>query len=230
LLASRSPRRRQLLTEHGFSHDVIASRFDDSSLVPGRVTPRHWVLALAHLKAIAGVAGLEQQAEDSRGSCSTTTGRAVDPVVLAADTVVVKDDEIIGQPDDAEHAHRIITKLEDGEHTVITGVALALGGIVRWCVDESRVHVGDIGGTRINEYVASGGWRGKAGGYNLVERLDEDWPIEFFGDATSIMGLPMKRLTPMLQRALDAERSAADTDMTTYTAGAACDTNGSVDR
>lgn len=190
LLASRSPRRRKLLSEHGFAHEVIESGVDDSCLAPGRVSAEQWVLALAHLKARAGLASL------------AVSDGAADGVLLAADTVVVKGDELIGQPRDASDARRIIRTLSNGEHRVLTGVAIASGDDVRWLLDAAEVRVGDIGDARIDKYVDSGDWRGKAGGYNLAERLEAGWPIEFVGDATSIMGLPMQRLAPMLTELL----------------------------
>jgi septum formation protein len=56
---------------------------------------------------------------------------------------------------------------------------------------------GDVDDDAIDEYVASGQWRGKAGGYNLEERLEAGWPIECEGDPTTVMGLPMRRLAAM---------------------------------
>lgn len=203
LLASRSPRRRQLLDEHGFAHGVVSSGLDDSGLRPGRVTPEQWVLALAHLKARAGLSSLlERRGNDEPDTRSAGTRRHAEPVLLAADTVVVKGDELIGQPNDADDALRIVSTLSNGEHCVLTGVAIAASGGVRWLLDSATVGVGDIGRERIEAYVETGDWRGKAGGYNLVERLDDGWPIRFVGDATSIMGLPMKRLRPVLDALL----------------------------
>ena len=67
-------------------------------------------------------------------------------------------------------------------------------------VDTATVTVGDIPGREVNAYVNSGQWRGKAGAYNLDERLEAGWPITFSGDPTTIVGLPMRRLLPLLER------------------------------
>jgi septum formation protein len=164
---------------------------DDSQLVRGGVTPAEWVAALAYFKAAA-----------ARDRLVPACYAAGELVVLGADTVVRKDDALIGQPRDAADAERIIRLLQNGEHDVLTGVAFvdaATGRRDMW-VDKSRVRVGEIGDERIGAYVAGTDWCGKAGGYNLSERLAAGWPIEFEGDAGSIMGLPMKRLADRLVR------------------------------
>ncbi len=165
---------------------------DDADLLPGRVTPAQWVGALAYPPARAG-------AEAAAGSGPETV-RAY--TVLGADTVCVKGSEIIGQPADAADARRILRLLEGGEHEVITGIALVSSPPGRahrqlWS-DRARVRVGPLGRDRIEEYVASGQWRGKAGAYNLAERLDAGWPINYEGDPTTIMGLPVRLLTRLL--------------------------------
>ncbi|MGP1347796.1 MAG: Maf family protein [Phycisphaerales bacterium] len=211
VLASRSPRRRLLLEQHGFAHCVVTSGVDDGLLAfPERgVSPAGWTAALAWLKARAGVA--EAIAGGLGGSL----------VVLAADTVVVHRGEVIGQPIDHADAHRIVSALAGDEHTVITGIALieatnpggtADGGDEPWpvkmLIDRAFVEMGPLGGKAIDEYVASGQWRGKAGGYNLADRLEAGWPIDFHGDPSSIMGLPMRRLAPILRSMVGADGDA----------------------
>jgi septum formation protein len=201
-LASQSPRRRQLLTQHGLEHDAEHPGVDDGVLEPGQVTPRQWAASLAYFKAAAGAERARQQ----------------NPGVLflGADTICVKEGQIIGQARDEADAQRTLRTLENGEHEVITGVALLWGGGPdsptsdvarpeyraqrRVFVDRARVRVGEIGSGRIRDYVASGQWRGKAGAYNLTERLEAGWPIEYDGDPTTIMGLPMLALVRELER------------------------------
>lgn len=197
VLASRSPRRRQILTEQGLEHDTIDSGVDDSTLEPGRVGPETWAAALAYLKAAAG-------AERSAGA-----------VVLGADTVCVKDGHIVGQARDEAEASRILRSLESARHDVVTGVALVWGtrrtaacqdvarpphrSHRRIFTDRARVRIGAIGEGRLREYVVSGEWRGKEGAYNLSERLEAGWPIEFEGDPGTIMGLPTRTLLRVLR-------------------------------
>ncbi|USN99015.1 MAG: Maf family protein [Phycisphaeraceae bacterium] len=186
ILASRSPRRRELLREAGIRHEVkLAEDVDDSDLCPGDVSAEYWVASLAYLKARA-VADLLDPGDNA--------------VVLGADTVCVLDDEIIGQPRDRDDARRIIESFENREHGVLTGVALVdhRGVMLDLFIDRAIVRVGGIGEAEIEAYLDSENWRGKAGAYNLFERLEAGWPIEFEGDGSTIVGLPMEALGPRL--------------------------------
>jgi len=187
ILASTSPRRRQLLTEHGYAHEATKPPVDDGQLGRGRVSAAGWVASLAWLKARAVWDGL-----------STTTRAGA--IVLAADTIVHKNGEILGQPTDHDDARRIVSTLVEGEHLVLTGVCLIGEGERTWFVDRSAVRVGTVTPRQIESYLDTNGWRGKAGGYNLHERIADGWPIEYQGDDTSIMGLPMSRLKAELDR------------------------------
>jgi len=185
ILASRSPRRLRLLEEAGFSPVPLPADLDDSDLAPTLAPPAHWVTALAYLKA-------RRVAE--------TGGAGESLAVLGADTVVVKDGRVIGQPRDADHAREIIASLSGGAHDVLTGVALLRAGRPRrLLVDAARVEVGEIPAGEIESYVSSGEWRGKAGAYNLADRQRAGWPVRTSGDPGTVMGLPMRRLTPILR-------------------------------
>jgi septum formation protein len=189
LLASRSPRRRELLTEHGIEHVVVSSGVDDTHLEPGRVEPAQWAMALAHLKAAGAARSIDVQRE--------TAGHPDRKViVLGADTVVVKNGRVLPAPTTAEVAREIVRSLRRGEHSVITGVCLLdpATGDRRLFADEARVHVGEVSDDEIERYIASGGWAGKAGAYNIAERRAAGWPITHAADETTIVGLPMARL------------------------------------
>lgn len=190
ILASTSPRRRRLLAEHGVDAEPIHPGLDDALLWPGHVDGAQWAAALAYLKA-ASAARNESIVSPEPGEF----------VLVAADTVVIKDERFIGQPKDAADAERIIRTLQGGEHEVVTGVCLMDPATGRRDIfaDRAHVRVGDIGDARIAAYIASGGWAGKAGAYNLAERLAEGWPIEYDGDPTTIMGLPMSILPARLE-------------------------------
>jgi septum formation protein len=190
LLASSSPRRRLLLQQAGIAFDYADPLVDDSTLHPGEVTAQQWVASLAFLKASAGIDRLP----------APTPGE--EHLVLGADTLVVQDGELIGQPRDADHAYEIISRLANAVHEVHTGVAVLnpRRGDRHMFVDTAVVRVGDIPGREIAAYVNSGQWRGKAGAYNLHERLDAGWPISYEGDDTTIVGLPMRRLLPLLAK------------------------------
>ena len=184
VLASRSPRRRQLLAEAGFAYTLSGQSVDDGGLLSGPVDPEQWVMALAYLKAVGGAeAGL------------------ADTVVLGADTICVgPEGQLIGQPRDADHAVEILRSFVGVPHSVVTGVALIDPVTQRreMFSDGASVTWGHVSDADIDAYVASGQWQGKAGAYNLRERLEAGWPIEFTGDPTSIMGLPMQALADRL--------------------------------
>ncbi len=187
ILASTSPRRRELLTKHGYTHEAVRPPVDDGQLVRGRVSAAGWVASLAWLKARAVWDAMPEEDRKNR-------------VVLAADTVVHKNGEILGQPSDREDAKRIVGALINGEHRVLSGVCLIGEGERVWFVDRSTVRVGSVSDAQIEDYLDTDGWRGKAGGYNLHERIGDGWPIEYEGEDTSIMGLPMSRLSHELAR------------------------------
>lgn len=192
VLASRSPRRRELLERHGYQFAVESSGFDDGQLTRGEVDPEEWVMALAYLKA-------QSVAEREDRACPRG-------VVIGADTICVKDGRLFGQPADERDAERTIRLLSGGVHEVLTGVALICPKRAKrmtFC-DRSVVTVGELSEDQIESYLASGEWRGKAGAYNLCERIAAGWPIEFEGDPTSIMGLPMRALGDRLARFCDA--------------------------
>lgn len=183
-LASQSPRRRELLSSHGVEHDASHPGIDDGLLTQGNVSAREWVASLAYLKAAAGARS------GAKGP------------VLGADTVCVKDGDLLGQPADEADARRMIQLLENCSHEVVTGVALFWpdSGRREIFVDEAVVHVGDIGEARIDEYLCTGQWQGKAGAYNLSERIEAGWPITYEGDPSTVMGLPMIALLRRLER------------------------------
>lgn len=188
-----------MLSEAGVRFEVLDAGVDDGRLDARGKSAAAWVVALAYLKARAGL-------EAWRAS-----GTAAPAMILGADTVVALKDELIGQPRDAEHARAIIERLEDRRHEVLTGVALldSATGERRFMVDRAAVDVGAIGLRRIEAYVASGRWAGKAGAYNLREQVEAGWPIAWQGDPGTVMGLPMRRLAPWLAGFVEAGAAEA---------------------
>lgn len=199
VLASQSARRRQLLRDHGLEHEAIHPGVDDGVLESGTAGASDWVAAMAYYKAAAGAGVVSRRAGPEQ-------------LVIGADTVCVVDGRVIGQPADASEAGRLLRLLDGRSHEVVTGVALLpvrRGVAETWdrtiFVDRAVVRWGGAGGElvgedRIEAYVRSGEWRGKAGGYNLAERLGAGWPITFDGEASTIMGLPMRLLLEHLRR------------------------------
>ena len=184
ILGSTSPRRRQLLQDAGWQVLVQPPHVDDGQLEPGNADPSHWTMALAWLKA--------------RSVASRKSSMAGVPIVTA-DTVCVIDGRVIGQPIDGEDAHAMLTTMRDRSHVVLTGLCVLFRGHRHLTVDESTVHVGALTDEDLEAYLATDLWRGKAGGYNLSDRIEAGWPLRCEGDPTSVMGLPMIRLTALLQ-------------------------------
>ncbi|MFG0244532.1 MAG: Maf family protein [Phycisphaerales bacterium JB052] len=186
VLASSSPRRRSMFEQIGVRHAVLPASVDDGDLTPGAVDPSEWVAALAYLKAASSA---QLFVNDPKIEHKLNT------VVVGADTVCVHDGKILGQPCDREEAHAMILSMSDAEHEVLTGIAIVepLTGRRELFIDRSLVRVGEIAEHEIISYLDSEQWRGKAGAYNITERLAAGWPIDFEGDETSIVGIPMTR-------------------------------------
>ncbi|MEM9348058.1 MAG: Maf family protein [Planctomycetota bacterium] len=195
ILASQSPRRAQLLTEAGFAFEQRSPPFADPDQPPGhlgRDEAEGYAVALAEMKALS-------------------LDEAVIPsLVLAADTICVDAaGQLVGKPRDRAHAAEMIRAFSGSEHRVITGVALLRVGVDQSILDleadTAVVRFRTITAEQIDDYLATEDWRGKAGGYNLFDRQAAGWPIEVEGDPTTVVGLPMKRLVPMLNTLLDGD-------------------------
>lgn len=177
ILASRSPRRQELLARAGFQFIVRPADVDESWR-EGEDPGAH-VQRLARAKA-AGVAA------------------APDDIVLGADTVVVVDGDILGKPADAEEATRMLHRLAGREHYVLTGVCLKRG--TRELVDCERtlVRFAALSDREIREYVASGEPLDKAGAY-AVQGLASKFVERIEGCYFNVVGLPIARVYRLLK-------------------------------
>ena len=172
ILASGSPRRRELLTAVGWEFEAITAGIDESVLAAE--DPATYVQRLARTKAEAVAAKL------SNG------------LVLGADTTVVVDDQILGQPVDDRDAVRMLSLLNGKWHEVLTGVALVrVGGESRVDYETTRVRFAQMSDREIDWYVATGEARGKAGAYG-IQGAAGLFIEEIEGDYFNIVGLPMR--------------------------------------
>jgi septum formation protein len=178
VLASSSPRRRELLNLVGITHEVRPANLDETRRP--RETPRRYAERLAREKASATAQG--------------------DPkvITIGADTIVVVDRKILGKPVDEADAARMLRLLSGREHTVITAVAIARGKELRSGVEEVRVKFRHLREDEIEAYIATGEPMDKAGAYGIqgfgatiVERVE--------GDYFAVMGLPLVRLVALLR-------------------------------
>jgi septum formation protein len=187
VLASASPRRRSMFEQAGVRHAVLPASIDDGELDhAAHVNPAEWVAALAYLKAASSA---QLFIADPQIEHKPNT------LVIGADTVCVHNGKVLGQPGDRDEAYAMILSMSDAEHEVLTGIAIVdpITGRREIFIDRSVVRVGTIPEHEIVAYLESEQWRGKAGAYNITERLAAGWPIEFDGDETSIVGIPMTR-------------------------------------
>lgn len=191
-LASRSPRRRDLLKQVGVPFELLLVRQDlrrgpdvDETPVPDE-SPGVYALRLAGAKAAAGVRQVVQR------------GLPQKPV-LAADTAIVFDDQIIGKPEDAAHAARILRALSGREHHVITAVALAFRDQVETQISVSSVWFRELTDAEVRRYVASGEPLDKAGAYAIQGRAGA-FITRISGSYSGIMGLPLAETAELLKR------------------------------
>lgn len=184
ILASASPRRRDLLDLIGIKHEVIPANIDES--IRGGESPREHAERLAREKASA-VAGRDPNV--------IAIG---DLVAVGADTIVLIDGKILGKPANSVDAGTMLRLLSGRVHTVVTAVAVARGGKVCSGVEEVSVKFRKLSDDEIDAYIATGEPMDKAGAYGIqgfgatiVERIE--------GDYFAVMGLPLVRLVSLLR-------------------------------
>lgn len=177
VLASQSPRRRELLAQVGIPHEVRPADIDET-LFPGE-TPEGHSMRLAREKA-AAIAAAEPGA-----------------AVIGSDTIVVVDGDILGKPRDVAHARMMLARLSGRAHTVFTAVAVARGDRVVETVSRVEVAFRALAPWEIDAYVATGEPMDKAGAYGIqgygatiVERIE--------GDYFAVMGLPVITVVRLL--------------------------------
>lgn len=194
ILASQSPRRAQLLREAGVAFEQRSPPFADPDQPPSDLRGHQaedYAVRLAVSKAVSYVRAY-----------------GADVRVLAADTLCVDTDgQLVGKPADREQAQAMLRSFIGGTHRVITGVAMTDAKTsgdppINAFADAAAVTFGTIDDHQLAAYLASNDWRGKAGGYNLFDRQADGWPITVCGDPSTVVGLPMRRLGPMLSAAL----------------------------
>lgn len=196
VMASASPRRKEILALAGVAFDVIPSAFEETS--PAGATPR----AENHARDMAAGKALEVANRVDEADAETPR------LVIGADTVVEVDGLILGKPVDKEDAERMLWRLSGRRHRVITGVAviIARGGgrdpeVLCEFQEETRVKFSELSDALVREYVDTGESADKAGAYGiqargamLVEHVD--------GDVLNAAGFPLNRFCREVTRVL----------------------------
>ena len=176
VLASASPRRAELLRAAGFDFDVIPGTADEGRL-PGEL-PEDYVRRVAEAKA------------------ATVRERVADLPVLAADTIVIVGETILGKPTDEADARRMLSLLSGRTHLVMTGVTLANGGI-RTEIEVTSVEFETLSTHEIEWYATSGEPSDKAGAY-AIQGLASRYVRRISGSYSNVVGLPVALVYRML--------------------------------
>jgi septum formation protein len=176
ILASASPRRRELLSLVGIEHEVRPANIDETYLAGE--APREHAERLAREKAVA----IE----------------VPEAITIGSDTIVVVDGRVLGKPRDREHAAEMLRQLSGRSHVVMTGVAAKWQGKLVSGLEEVGVTFRSLREDEIERYIDTGEPMDKAGAYGIqgfgatiVERVD--------GDYFAVMGLPLNRLARLLE-------------------------------
>jgi septum formation protein len=190
-LASRSPRRRDLLKQIGVNFGTLLLReavpravdMDEASL-PGEA-PAAYAQRIAQAKAEIGQSRIAER-------------RLPDLPVLAADTIVVLEGRIFGKPENTEHAKEMLRALSGQTHQVFTAVAIAAQNGMRVCISRSAVRFRDISESEICSYLACGEAQDKAGAY-AVQGMAAVFIPEISGSYSGVMGLPLFETAQLLE-------------------------------
>ena len=186
VLASRSPRRAELLRAAGFEFDVHAVEIDE--------TPRPGEAAAAYVERLA----IEKAQAVFQELRDTPEGLSPHDRVLGADTTVVLDGRILGKPEDRADAIAMLTALSGRAHDVLTGVAIVSAAGVQSGVERTRVWFSAVTDEDIRRYVESGQPMDKAGAYG-IQGLASRFIPRIEGSYTNVVGLPVTLVSSILR-------------------------------
>jgi septum formation protein len=179
VLASASPRRKELLQQIGVPFVVLVADIDETPL-QGE-TPSDYVARLAVAKA-------------------RHVAQKTDLPVLAADTTVVLDGHILGKPESAEHWRQMLESMSGQQQEVMTAVALVTGDMVEFHVVTTRVSFRCLSAAMIDAYIATGEGLDKAGGYG-IQGMGAVLVSAIEGSYSNVVGLPLSEVSQLLEHA-----------------------------
>lgn len=177
VLASASPRRRELLTQAGLRFDVLPARIDESRYFGE--DPSAYVQRLALEKALV------------------ISAKHPGAIVLGADTTVVLNSDVLNKPADAAEAERMLRALSGQAHQVYTGIAVVHGTDFRQQVEATTVYFAEIPEADLAHYLATGDSLDKAGAYG-IQGYAARWITRIDGDFFNVMGLPIAATVRLL--------------------------------
>lgn len=182
ILASKSPRRKEILENLGLSFCVCSPGCDENLNIS---SPKKLVYALSQKKA-AAVA--EQYRDDKK-----------DVLFIAADTVVCIGKKILGKPKNKEAAAKMIKTLSGKRHKVITGITVIYNGKTESCFESTDVYFRKVTDREIAEYIETDEAYDKAGGY-AIQGYASRWTSKIKGDYFNVVGLPVYRLCELAKK------------------------------
>lgn len=194
ILASSSPRRAELFRKHGMDVEIIPSDAEES--VPVRLTPEQTVMYLSLLKA-----------EDVFEMNVAGKPSPADTIIVASDTIVEKDGEILGKPKDREDARRMVKLLSGTSHRVLTGICVlrAIRGasdrVTECGYDVSEVFFTPIPDDEIEAYIDTPEPYDKAGAY-AIQQTFKKYTERYTGDIETIIGFPFAKFEEILTRVM----------------------------
>lgn len=182
ILASNSPRRRELLAAAGYAFRVIPPDPTAEDGVCSGEPPVRTAMRFARQKA------------------ENVARKVKSGLILACDTIVVCRGQVLGKPEDRDHARQILQLLRGQRHEVISGLCVwdYPGGEPELRAAASVLRMHEIPDDAIEEYLETGSWEGKAGAFGYQDRLD--WLTLIEGSESNVVGLPMELLAEMLGR------------------------------
>jgi septum formation protein len=187
ILASASPRRAELLTRANIPFEVRVSPAEEPEEKPGIIPTDLWPACLAYMKAAA----VQKQIENGKSKIEN-------PLILAADTIVVHSGRILNKARDRAHARRILSSLSGKTHQVITGICLRRGTDVRLSRAIATCKFKKLSAAQLTAYLDSNLWKGKAGAYGIQDDHRDPFVTLVDGDITTVIGLPI----PLVQSEL----------------------------
>ena len=191
ILASASPRRRDMLRHLGIEPVVVTSQANEDI---DAATPEQAVMALAKRKAEAVKAALARPSKSGKSYLDEHD------TIIAADTIVVSPDgELMGKPENREDAARMLYALQGREHRVISGICVIRGDKTETACETTYVSFAHMGDDVIRAYVDSGEGDDKAGSYGVQDTASL-WIQGLRGDYFNVVGLPLHRLETLLNQ------------------------------
>lgn len=185
ILASSSPRRREILENLGIDFEIVVSDADESKIDKNAAEPPLYVQELALLKAVSVAEKLKNK----------------DALIISADTIVCIDGQILGKPKDDADAETMLSKLSGKCHSVFSGICVMDAKTLKsvCAKEETKVFFKELTPEKIRDYVKTGEPSDKAGAY-AVQGLGALFTEKVDGDFFNVIGLPVKKLSEILEK------------------------------